>query len=187
MNTSRSGARSSWPSNHVCRWLRTSGRSCSMAWPVFFCASCRDERRSDEARPQRRAGRPRSTPGAVHQARCPCALTRARECPPAAPRHGVIACRHLGALGQCFRSCAADHASGSPSKARPQSEPPRLGNSSPHQPPQGAGHANPTIKADPSKLASFTSTDSESENPPLGNPLRFRTVENRSRRTVTIF
>ncbi len=29
-------------------------------------------------------------------------------------------------------------------------------------------------------LASFTSTDSESENPPLGNPLRFRAVENRS-------
>ncbi len=28
-------------------------------------------------------------------------------------------------------------------------------------------------------LASFTSTDSESENPPLGNPLRFRAVENR--------
>ena len=31
-------------------------------------------------------------------------------------------------------------------------------------------------------LASFTSTDSESENPPLGNPLRFRAVENRSKR-----
>ena len=31
-------------------------------------------------------------------------------------------------------------------------------------------------------LASFTSTDSESENPPLGNPLRFRAVENRSNR-----
>ena len=42
-----------------------------------------------------------------------------------------------------------------------------------------AACANPTIKADPSMPASFTSTDSESENPPLGNPLRFRTVENR--------
>jgi len=30
-------------------------------------------------------------------------------------------------------------------------------------------------------LASFTSTDAESENPSLGNPLRFKTVENRSR------
>lgn len=36
MNTSRSGSRSSWPSNQSCRWLRTSGRSCSIAWPVFF-------------------------------------------------------------------------------------------------------------------------------------------------------
>ena len=35
-------------------------------------------------------------------------------------------------------------------------------------------------------LASFTSTDSESENPPLGNPLRFRTVENRSKDIATV-
>ena len=34
-------------------------------------------------------------------------------------------------------------------------------------------------------LASFTSTDSESENPPLGNPLRFRPVENRSKLDFT--
>jgi hypothetical protein len=36
MNTRRSGSRSIWPSNHARRCLRTSGRSCSMAWPVFF-------------------------------------------------------------------------------------------------------------------------------------------------------
>jgi hypothetical protein len=36
MNTSRSGSRSSWPSNHASRWLRTSARSCSIACPVFF-------------------------------------------------------------------------------------------------------------------------------------------------------
>ncbi len=34
-------------------------------------------------------------------------------------------------------------------------------------------------------LASFTSTDSESENPPLWNPLRFMMVENRSSRDLT--
>ena len=183
MKTSRSGSRSSWPSNQSCRCFRTSGRSCSIAWPVFFCASCRDERRSGEARPQRRSGRSRLGPRATPQARYPCVLPRARECPPAAPRHGVIACRRLGVLGQYCRSCAAVPASGSPSMARPQSEPQQHGNSSPHQSPQEAGHANPTIKADPSILASFTSTDSESENLPLGNPLRFKTVENRSRTT----
>jgi hypothetical protein len=180
MKTSRSGSRSSCPSNQSCLCFRTSGRSCSIAWPVFFCASCRDEQRSGEARPQRRSGRSRPGPRATPQARCPCALPRARECPPAAPRHGVIACRRLGVLGQYCRSCAAVPASGSPSMVRPQSELPQHGNSSPHQSPQEAGHANPTIKADPSMLASFTSTDSESENPPLGNPLRFRAVENRS-------
>jgi hypothetical protein len=36
MNTSRSGSRSSWPSNHSSRRFRMSGRSCSLAWPVFF-------------------------------------------------------------------------------------------------------------------------------------------------------
>ncbi|WP_298191036.1 hypothetical protein, partial [Novosphingobium sp.] len=39
---------------------------------------------------------------------------------------------------------------------------------------------DPSIKADPSMLASFTSTDSESEIYDDGNPQRFITVENRS-------
>ena len=38
MNTRRSGLRSCWASNQSRRWLRTSGRSCSAACPVFFCA-----------------------------------------------------------------------------------------------------------------------------------------------------
>jgi hypothetical protein len=36
MNTSRSGSRSSWPSIHASRRFRSSGRSCSAAWAVFF-------------------------------------------------------------------------------------------------------------------------------------------------------
>src|SRR3712207_4068647 len=36
MNTSRSGSRSSWPSNQASRCLRISGRSCSAACAVFF-------------------------------------------------------------------------------------------------------------------------------------------------------
>ena len=36
MKTSRSGSRSSWPSNQASRRFRTSGRSCSAAWAVFF-------------------------------------------------------------------------------------------------------------------------------------------------------
>jgi hypothetical protein len=36
INTSRAGSRSSWFSNQASRRLRTSGRSCSVAWSVFF-------------------------------------------------------------------------------------------------------------------------------------------------------
>ncbi len=36
MNTSRSGSRSIWRSDHSRRCFRMSGRSCSIAWPVFF-------------------------------------------------------------------------------------------------------------------------------------------------------
>jgi hypothetical protein len=38
MNTRRSGSRSSWRSNQSWRRLRMSGRSCSAACAVFFCA-----------------------------------------------------------------------------------------------------------------------------------------------------
>ena len=36
MKTRRSGSKSIWSSNHSRRCFRMSGRSCSMAWPVFF-------------------------------------------------------------------------------------------------------------------------------------------------------
>jgi len=36
MKISLSGSRSSWPSNQSWRFARTSGRCCSLAWPVFF-------------------------------------------------------------------------------------------------------------------------------------------------------
>ena len=36
MKTSRSGSRRGWLSRQACRRFRTSGRSCSAAWPVFF-------------------------------------------------------------------------------------------------------------------------------------------------------
>jgi hypothetical protein len=36
MKTSFSGSRSSWPMNHAWRRFRMSGRSCSLAWAVFF-------------------------------------------------------------------------------------------------------------------------------------------------------
>jgi hypothetical protein len=47
---------------------------------------------------------------------------------------------------------------------------PQRGNSSHHQPLPADGHANPKREADPSMLASFTSTDPESEITPSGNP-----------------
>ena len=49
MKTSFSGSRSSWLSNQSSRRFRTSGRSCSVAWPVFFT---RDPVPGEEA-PQR--------------------------------------------------------------------------------------------------------------------------------------
>ena len=38
MKTSRSGSRSGWASNQACRRFTISGRSCSLACAVFFCA-----------------------------------------------------------------------------------------------------------------------------------------------------
>lgn len=38
IKTRRSGSRSSWLSNQHCRYLKTSGRSCSIACPVSFYA-----------------------------------------------------------------------------------------------------------------------------------------------------
>ncbi len=53
MNTSRAGSRSSWPSNQASRRVRTSGRSCSVAWAVFFLTSGRCGRgRSRSFRPR---------------------------------------------------------------------------------------------------------------------------------------
>src|SRR5215211_1599312 len=47
MNTSASGSRSSWPSNHPSRAALTSGRSCSAAWALLFS---RDAVALEEAR-----------------------------------------------------------------------------------------------------------------------------------------
>ena len=50
MKTRRSESRSSWPSNQSSRRFRTSGRSCSLACAVFFCASAYGACRSATAR-----------------------------------------------------------------------------------------------------------------------------------------
>lgn len=107
MKTSRSGARSIWSSNQSWRCFRMSGRSCSMAWPVFFCASCRAARRSGEARPRRRSAQSRSAPDAVPQARCPDGLPIWQGFPLAAPRPDATAPRALGAKSPVSRRCAS--------------------------------------------------------------------------------
>ena len=67
MKISRSGASPAWPSNQSRRRASTSGRRCSAAWPVFFCASARAWRRS--ARPSTGTPEPRATPPASRQSR----------------------------------------------------------------------------------------------------------------------
>jgi len=138
----------------------------------LFCASCRDARRSGEARPRRRSSRSRSAPGAILQARCPCALPKRRGCQRAAPQPGATACRRPEAWAHSCLSGDAAPASGSQSMAPPQISPPPHGNSSRHQSLPEDANANPSIEVGPSMPASFTSTDSESEISPGGNPLR---------------
>ena len=55
---------------------------CGRGGPYVFCASCRDEQRSGEAQPPKRAGRAQSTLRAVLQARCPCALSHRKNLRP---------------------------------------------------------------------------------------------------------
>ena len=180
MKTRRSGSRSGWPSNQPWRCFRTSGRSCSIAWPVFFYASCRGARRTGRAPPQRHAGRLRSAPGAAPQARCPCAPPRSRGCLTTALQPGVNAYPRPEPWAKTCPSPGAAAASGSPSMGQRQTAPLPPDNSSRYQSPTKAANADPSIKAGPSVLASFTGTDSESEIWPDGNPQRFITVENRS-------
>ena len=84
------------------------------------------------------------------------------------PPRAHVATLRLGA--QSCRSRAAAQASGSPSRARRRTGSLPHGNSSRlRSPPQAAG-ANPSIEVGPSMPASCTSTDSESEITPGGNP-----------------
>lgn len=66
MNTSRLGSRSSWLSNQACLRLRTSGRSCSAACPVFFERDLvtleEPPQRRDPPRPPARPAAPAARP-----------------------------------------------------------------------------------------------------------------------------
>ncbi len=53
MKIRRAGSRSGWASNHARRSLRTSGLSCSAAWPVFFARhAVTDQEALDRAVPE---------------------------------------------------------------------------------------------------------------------------------------
>ena len=170
MNTRRSGSRSTWPSNHSWRCFRMSGRSCSIAWPVFFCASSRGARRSDAVQPQRPSNQYRPSLRAVPQAICLCVLSKWPEYRPHALQSAGSACHHPAALGRSYPSYVVAPASGSLSKAQRQIELPQLGNSYRRPPQPGAENVNPSKEVEPFILASFASTDSESEINASGNP-----------------
>ena len=154
MNTSRSGSRSSWPSNQACLWLRTSGRSCSIAWPVLFCALCRGARRSDGGSRSPQPGRPRAndarSSSSVMSLQAPHMAKTSTRRSSIRPEHGS----RPEASAQNSRSCDAALAIGSPSTAPPQTVPPPTGNSFPHQSRTKAAFVNPSREADPSMLAS---------------------------------
>lgn len=120
MNTKRSGSRSTWLSNQSWRCLRTSGRSCSMACPVFFCALCPAGRRSGAARQPILSDPLRPRQYAALRARCPCAPPTRPECRTLAPPRGGIVCRRLAALERKGRSQDAAPASEWLSIAQPK-------------------------------------------------------------------
>ena len=123
MKISRSGASPAWPSNQSRRRASTSGRRCSAAWPVFFCASARAWRRS--ARPSTGTPEPRATPPASRQSRPAIALvcaTRARikaSCASSFEPGGWPP----GGRARSSPSRASAGASGSPSLARHENAP----------------------------------------------------------------
>ena len=65
------GSRSSWSSNQSFRFFRTSCRSCSTAWPVFFSASDRDGRRTAKVTCWTQLSHAWKAPGVTLRARCP--------------------------------------------------------------------------------------------------------------------
>ena len=170
MKTRRSGSRSIWPSNHSRRCFRMSGRSCSIAWPVFFCASSLGAQRSGEARRPTRPSQPRPRQCVILQARCPCALPTRPKYPLLAPPPGAIGHHHLGAWRQSCLSPVVAQPSGSQWMEQRQTEMLPRGNSAPRQSPREDEHANPSRVSDPSMPASTSSTDSESEISSEGNP-----------------
>jgi len=184
MKTRRPGSRSTCLSNQSCRCFRTSGRSCSIAWPVFFCASCPGARKTDEVPLPRRSVRLRPAPPVVLPAKRPSAPPIQRGLPPLAPRSGANAPHRLAVWRQ-RRPCRAEaHANGSPSRGQRQIAPPPPGSSIRYRSLPKAASANPSKAGDRSMPASFTSTDYDSQNAIVGNPCRFIPVEIRSNRPV---
>jgi len=100
----------------------------------------------------------------------PCAPPKKPKYPPLVPQPGATGGHRLEAWTQSCPSLGAAFLSRSLSRAQRQTALPLRGNSALRQSPPEAENANPSKAGDPSMPASFTSTDSESEITPGGNP-----------------
>ena len=174
MKTSRSGSRSTCPSNRFRRCFKMSGRSCLIAWPAFFCASCPGAQRCDTTQQPRRSDRSRPALRAIPQARCPCAPPNSKGLCRMLfhPTRTHVAALWLGSKVTRFPSLrfpadrrrwrnAEPHRRSSARRQKSRAQIHRKGVSHPCQPPS------------PARILNHKSR-------PTGSPTRFKTVENRS-------
>jgi len=176
-----SGSRSSWPSNHASRALRTSGRSCSCAWPVFFARVMVTRKEAPERRychrdPLSRQHRAQFGKGDVRRRlmqrpdprRARLGLCRAR----------VAALGLGGGLAMVAMKRRPPHRAG---RAHPEA--PRRGTTR-HAPPETAPTTRSRRYIDkglPICPASCPGSTTQSDFRPLGNPQRFTSRGNCSK------
>ena len=181
MKTSRSGSRSGWLANQSWRFFRTSGRSCSTACPVFFCASGHGVGRTARARRSTRRLRARPGGHGVPRGSDPAPPPAPPSPPRAPPRSVETACRHPVASGRSRLSPAASRPTGSRKKPKRRSGPPPRDGSCRHPPPQASVLSNPWKVACPSRHPDIRLGYTESDFGDLGNPpQRFILIGQRS-------
>lgn len=181
MKISRSGSRSSWPSNQSQRRSAMSGRSCSLACAVFFVRDLvapeePPDRRHADLRPLRRecvAHLLQRQIGGLGDQRADEVMLRLD------PLRARVPARPPG--GPPCRSAFATDATGSHSPRSPRTGPPPFGTTVRRRSPPSAARANPSIRLVLSLPASSPTGIVNQKTSALGIPLRFSDLENRAR------
>jgi len=180
MKTSWSGSRSSYHSNQRSRRFRMSGRSCSVAYAVFFYACSRDGGRTTTSCRSPPRGRHQPATPATRQGRCRVSPRKH----PWSARHAPRSCpnvdRHPAAVALACRAERQVAVSESRWLRSHQTAPqPAYATDRSRSPPQPCPKGSMTRLA-PSMPASKTSTYPESEYRSGGNPQQFSNRPNSS-------